>query len=196
LTLVRIEQLFDSAPRLGVVQTRIRTPDGATLRRWVPRLRDKNPLRGSLAFSALEGSLAVRADVLRLAGGWPGPFFYAHEGIELAWRAWDAGYVVEYRPEFEAIHPRTDLARHPAHLWHNARNRVWLAKRNLPLPVAFGYVATWTLFTFIRTWRHPREMRAWLRGCWVGLRATAGPRRPISWRTVWTMTRHGRPPIA
>ena len=28
-----------------------------------------------------------------------------------------------------------------------------------------------------------------------GWRSPAGPRRPIKWRTVWRMTRLGRPPI-
>lgn len=194
-TLQRIGDLFFSHPKLGIVQTRIRTPEGDTLRRWVPRLHDKDPTHGSVVFSVLEGSVAVRAEVLTHSDGWAGPFFYAHEGIELAWRSWDAGFRVEYRPEFEAVHPRVELSRHHAHVWHNARNRVWLAKRNLPPAVAVLYVASWGGLTLIRKWRSPGDITAWLRGCWDGLRTPAGRSQRLSWRTIWTMSRHGRPPI-
>jgi len=102
---------------------------------------------------------------------------------------------VEYRADLRAIHPRVERSRHPGHMWQDARNRVWLAKRNLPCLVAVIYVATWAALTSARNVTHLGELRAWWAGAWQGLRTDAGKRRPISWRTVWTMTRHGRPPI-
>jgi GT2 family glycosyltransferase len=194
-TLERIEALFAAEPTLGVVQTRIETPDGETLRRWVPRMRNKDAMHASEVFSVLEGSLAVRRRVLQSTHNWPGRFFYAHEGIELAWRAWDAGYRVEYRPELRAIHPRVERARHSAHMWQDARNRVWLAKRNLPCPIAVLYVVDWSVLTAIRNVTAPREACAWLRGACAGVRSDGGRRRPMAWRTVWAMTKRGRPPI-
>lgn len=194
-TLARIESAFDADLHLGVVQTRIRTPEGDSMRRWVPRLRNKDPLVSSPVFSVLEGSVAVRRRALKFTRNWPGRFFYAHEGIELAWRAWDAGYRVEYHADLEAIHPRVEPARHPDHLWQNARNRVWLAKRNLPCPVAVLYVFNWAVLSVARNARRPADVAAWLRGAWAGARSDAGRRRPMSWHTVWVMTRHGRPPI-
>ncbi|NHA66772.1 glycosyltransferase family 2 protein [Phycicoccus flavus] len=194
-TLARLERLLEDDPGLGVVQTRIRTPEGDSLPRWVPRMRDKDPERGSVAFSLLEGSVAVRGAVLAASDGWPGPFFYAHEGIELAWRAWDAGYRVEYHPELEAVHPRIHPSRHEDHLFLDGRNRVWLARRNLPLPLGVLYVGVRGGMSLARTARQPSAAAAYLRGVAAGLRRPAGPRRPMAWRTVWTMTRHGRPPV-
>jgi len=194
-TLSRIEASFAQDKTLGIVQTRIETPEGETMRRWVPRLRNKDAMVSSEVFSVLEGSVAARRRALRDTRNWPGRFFYAHEGIELAWRAWDAGYRVEYRADLRAVHPQVDRARHADHMWQDARNRVWLAKRNLPCPIAVLYIADWTVLTSARNLAHPRELCAWLRGACAGVRTDGGKRRPMSWRTGWTMTRRGRPPI-
>ena len=54
-----------------------------------------------------------RAPVFDATGGWADPFFYAHEGIELAWRVWDTGHVrvVRGRPRGGASGHRPDPAR-------------------------------------------------------------------------------------
>jgi GT2 family glycosyltransferase len=194
-TVARIERMFKENAQLGVVQTRIASPQDVTAKRWVPRLRDKDPMRSSEVFSVLEGSVAVRKKALKNASGWASRFYYAHEGIELAWRAWDAGYTVEYRADLVAHHPLIDPARHDDQLWLNARNRVWLAKRNLPYPVAFAYIVDWSAVSVLRNVRHPSSAAAWLKGAWTGVRTDAGKRRPIGWGTVWQMTKRGRPPI-
>lgn len=194
-TLAEIEAQFAADPSLGVVQTRIETPEGGTVRRWVPRMRNKDAFASSEVFSVLEGSVAVRRSVLRETDNWPGRFFYAHEGIELAWRAWDAGYRVEYRGDLRAIHPRVERSRHAHYIWQDARNRVWLAKRNLPWPVAVLYIGDWAAITIVRGLSAPRDIGLWLRGAYAGVRGKSGSRRPIRWRTVWLMTRKGRPPI-
>lgn len=194
-TVARIEQLFVANPTLGVVQTRIASPEGVSARRWVPRMRDKDPMRSSEVFSVLEGSVAMRRRALKKSKGWAARFFYAHEGIEVAWRAWDAGYTVEYRAELVANHPLIDPVRHDDQLWLNARNRVWLAKRNLPCPLAIAYIVNWSAISVARNARHPSSAVAWLKGAWNGIRSDGGKRRPISWRTVWQMTKRGRPPV-
>mgnify|MGYP000883373996 CR=1 FL=1 len=194
-TLSRVEALFDANPQLGVVQTRIETPEGDSLSRWVPRLRNKDPRHGSEVFSVLEGSVAARAEVLRRTDNWPGEFFYAHEGIELAWRTWDAGYSVEYRPDLRAVHPAVARSRHADHMWQDARNRIWLAKRNLPCLIAVFYVFNWAALTVLKNLKWPGHIAAWCRGALAGLRTNGGQRRPMRWATVWTMTRKGRPPV-
>ncbi|WP_062213217.1 glycosyltransferase family 2 protein [Demequina oxidasica] len=194
-TVARIEQMFDENPQLGVIQTRIASPQGVSAKRWVPRMRDKDPMHSSEVFSVLEGSVAVRKKALKNARGWASRFFYAHEGIELAWRVWDANYTVEYRADLVAHHPLIDPARHDDQLRLNARNRVWLAKRNLPCPVAIVYIFNWSAVSVARNARHPSSAWAWVRGAWEGVTTDGGRRRPISWSTVGRMTKRGRPPI-
>ena len=74
-------------------------------------------------------------------GGWPEEFRFVHEGIDLAWRVMDAGYRVEYLGDPAVLHPAPAPvpARHGYSLYYGMRNRVWLARRHLPLPLGVVY---------------------------------------------------------
>ena len=117
-----------------------------------------------------------------------------HEGIDLAWRVMDAGYRVAYAGEIVALHPSPTGAPHGYSFYYGARNRVWLARRHLPLPLASLYVANFALRSLprLRSRAHAREA---LRGYRDGLRGPGGERKPLRARTLWRMTRAGRPPI-
>ncbi|MGH3329643.1 MAG: glycosyltransferase family 2 protein, partial [Streptomycetales bacterium] len=141
-----------------------------------------------------EGAVVARRSALERTGGWPEGFFYAHEGIDLAWRMIAAGYRVEYRGDLLAHHPAVVPTRHGYFHYLSARNRVWLARRNLPLPLAVGYVGVWSLLTAARL-RGARDAREALRGFRAGLTSPCGIRRPMSWAAVWRLTRAGRPPL-
>lgn len=190
-----LREAFAADPELGIVSFRIVDPEtGETQRRHVPRLRAADPGRSSAVTTFLGGACAIRASVLHEVGGLPDEFFYAHEETDLAWRAIDAGWKVEYRADIVLEHPATSPARHSAFFRMNARNRVWLARRNLPWPIVPAYLGTWVVITAAR--KPSRDsMRAWRTGFREGWNAPCGPRRPMSWRTVWRMTRLGRPPI-
>jgi GT2 family glycosyltransferase len=142
-----------------------------------------------------EGAVAVRRRAFDSAGGWPAPFFYAHEGIELAWRIWDAGCTVRYAGDLAVEHPVIPPTRHRDFYRLNARNRVWLARRNLPWVLGVPYVASWTALQVLRSARSPGTLGPWFRGWWEGWRTDCGPRRPLRWGTVARMARHGRPPV-
>ena len=132
-------------------------------------------------------------------GGWPAPFWYAHEGIELAWRVWDAGYIVWYMGDLAVAHPVIDPRRHDEYFYMNARNRVWLARRNLPWPFSWAYVGSWTLMQFIKWANKPHQLKAWMEGWRAGWRLDPWgqdeDRQKLSRRGVLRMSRHGRPPI-
>lgn len=189
-----------ATPGLGMVQPRIVDPErrGDEPTRWIPRIRKGNPRSSSVAFSVAETVLVLRRAVFDATGGWPEPFFYAHEGIELAWRIWDTGYRVEYHGDLEVGHPVVDPARHDEYLRLNARNRVWLARRCLPWPFSWTYVLSWTAVQVART-RDSAELSTWFSGWRRGWREEPWPRgqRPprVSWGTIARMTRHGRPPV-
>lgn len=186
---------FDADPGLGIVSFRIADPDsGATQRRHVPRLRASHPERSSKVTTFLGGACAVRSAVFADVGELPGDFFYAHEETDLAWRALDAGWDIAYRADAVLAHPTTSPARHALYYRMIARNRVWLARRNLPAPLIPLYLGTWLLLTLLR--RPSRDARkAWFGGFREGWKSPAGQRRPMSWRTAWRLTRLGRPPI-
>jgi len=193
--LARVAERFARDDRLGLLQPRVVDPAGTAPRRWVPRLRKGDPARPSNAFSVWEGAVAMRRTAFEQAGEWPASFFYAHEGIELAWRVWDAGFVVWYAGDLVANHPAIDPARHDFYYRLNARNRVWLARRNLPWPLIPFYVGTWTAVQVLRSRRNRASLKPWFSGWSEGWSGDAGERRPLQWRTVWRMTRLGRPPV-
>ena len=194
-TLARIARQFAADPRLGLLQPRVADPTGKPPpRRWTPRLRVGDPGRSSPAACVWEGAVALRREVFDRAGGWPEEFFYAHEGIDLAWRVWDAGAAVWYAGDIVVHHPAVEPTRHRYYYRLNARNRVWLARRNLPAPLVPVYLAVWVALTVARV-RSPSALRAWFAGFREGWRTPYGGRHPIHWRTVGRLTMAGRPPI-
>jgi GT2 family glycosyltransferase len=194
-TLATLAARFADHPRLGLVQPRVDDPSGLPAPgRWVPRLRAGDHARPGPATSLWEGAVMVRRDVLDEVGGWPAPFFYAHEGIELCWRTWDTGRVAWYAGDVAVLHPVIDPRRHAAFWRLNARNRVWLARRNLPLVLRPVYTGSWLLLTLLRV--HNRAaLRAWWGGFVEGWRADPGERRIMKWSTVCALGRAGRPPV-
>jgi hypothetical protein len=194
-TVAHVGAAFAADERLGIVSFRIRDPAGGSgARRHVPRLRASDPARSSDVTTFLGGASAIRRRLFDEIGGLPDGFFYAHEETDFAWRALDAGYRIRYDADAEICHPALPPTRHAQFYRLNARNRVFLARRNLPWPVAFFYLLDWMLLTVART-RSPRQLGAWFRGFARGLVEPCGPRRPMRWRTVWRMARLGRPPV-
>jgi GT2 family glycosyltransferase len=190
-----VREAFAADPRLGVVSFRIADPaTGITQRRHVPRLRASDPMRSSRVTTFLGGASAVRTKVIGQVGGLPEEFFYAHEETDLAWRVLDAGWSIEYRADMLLYHPLTPPSRHAVYHRMVARNRVWLARRNLPWPLVPLYLGVWILLTLARRPSRP-ALRAWIGGFREGWSTPCGPRRPMKWRTVWRLTRLGRPPI-
>ncbi|MDT0545156.1 MULTISPECIES: glycosyltransferase [Streptomyces] len=188
-------QAFAADPELGIVSFRIADPEtGTTQRRHVPRLRASDPMRSSRVTTFLGGANAVRTKVFVQVGGLPDDFFYAHEETDLAWRALNAGWMIDYRSDMVLHHPATAPSRHAVYHRMVARNRVWLARRNLPIPLVPVYLGVWLLLTLAR--RPSKDaLRAWLGGFREGWKTPCGARRPMKWRTVWRLTRLGRPPV-
>ncbi|MEU8725452.1 glycosyltransferase family 2 protein [Streptomyces antimycoticus] len=186
---------FADDPELGIISFRIADPDtGVTQRRHVPRLRASAPLRSSRVTTFLGGANAVRTMVFQQVGGLPDDFFYAHEETDLAWRALDAGWMIDYRSDMVLHHPTTAPSRHAVYHRMVARNRVWLARRNLPALLVPVYLGVWLLLTLARR-PSKTALRAWFGGFREGWKTPCGPRHPMKWRTVWRLTRLGRPPV-
>ena len=192
--LCRAVERFTEEPGLGVLSLRIVDPDGGPgARRHVPRLYVGDPAVGSEVTTFLGGACIVRRDVLEEVGWFPDDFFYAHEETSLAWRALDAGWRIRYAGDLSVCHPVTAPARHARYHYLTARNRVLLARRHLPWPVAAVYLAVWSVASLARAGRG--GVLPTLRGFVEGFRHPRGRRQPMSWATVLRMTRLGRPPI-
>ena len=199
-TLLKMKELMLARPEIALTQPRvIALTDGQkTPARWVPRLRVGDEGSSSVATSLWEGATAIEREVFDDIGGWPAPFFYAHEGIELVWRVLDHGRLPWYAANIEVKHPVINPARHEYYFFLNARNRVWLAKRNLRFPFNFLYPLTWIVISLIRI-RGIKARRSWLSGLIKGILTSSSDgdakTKKLRWRTHWLLARYGRPPI-
>jgi GT2 family glycosyltransferase len=187
---------FAADPALAVIAFRVVDPTGGSGVRWhVPRLKANDPDRSSPVTTFVGCGFAARRSAYLEAGGLPDLFFFAHEETDLAWRLIDRGYTLEYDAAAQMCHPPLSNARHDIWYRYDGRNRVLLARRNLPWLLAVAYLADWTALTALRLRRSPAALNLWFAGFAEGWRINPGPRRPISVRTVWRMTRAGRPPV-
>lgn len=190
----QVADRFARDETLGVVSLRIVDPDtGETSRRHVPRLRVGDPGVSSEVTHFLGGACVIRRAAFEQVGGYPDDFFYAMEESDLSLRLVDAGWRLFYDADLVVAHPATEPARHANALSHTARNRVLMARRCLPAPVGLAHVVSWGIVAALRG-RSLAAVRAWWQGTSAG-RAMPVERRPIRWRTVWRLTRLGRPPI-
>ena len=199
-TLVKMKHLFEERKEVALIQPRVLPLDGSKSgpKRWIPRLRTGDESKSSVATSLWEGATAIRSEVFRQIGGWPSNFFYAHEGIELVWRVMDNGVLPWYAADITVRHPIIDPARHDYYFFLNARNRVWLAKRNLRFPFSFIYPLTWLAISILRI-RRGKYLKASLLGFFQGAFTTSISEgeslKKLRWRTHWLLTKYGRAPI-
>jgi GT2 family glycosyltransferase len=196
-TLVEVAARFAADPTLGALQLRVDVDgEGAPGRTWVPRLRIGDRTRSSDVAVLWEGAVAVRRDVFERVDGWPADFQYVHEGVGLAWAVMGEGYRVHYAGDLVALHPPVapGAARRPAWAFYAARNRVWLARRFLPLPLGVLFVLSFAGRT-LPSLARGGLLRAALRGYRAGIQGPSGPKRKLPAAVLWRMTRDGRPPI-
>jgi GT2 family glycosyltransferase len=188
----RLIEIFDERPDVGAVSLRLVDERGETSRRHVPRRGASGATESGDVALFLGGACAIRRSAYESVGGYFTDLHYGHEELELSWRLIDAGWAITYLADVTVFHPRTEISRHADGWLLTGRNRVWIARRTLPWPVALIHVTLW-LALGVR--RAPAGCRAaYLRGWASGWRGPVG-RSPIGWRTVARLARLGRPPL-
>ncbi|MFF9854122.1 glycosyltransferase family 2 protein [Streptomyces litmocidini] len=194
--LARLVAEAEQHPEAAWMQPRLTGPDDATTpRRWVPRLRASDPGRPGRVTSMTEGVVMVRRDAFNAVGGWENTLFLYHEGADLGWRLYAAGWSGWYAAGIRMHHPLTAPARHALYHRLAARNRIWIAYRNLPALVVPLYLSVWTAITLFRA-ASGGGLGETLRGMREGWTTRRAQRhRRMSWRTVYRLTTAGRPPI-
>lgn len=186
---------FAAEAQLAALSLRIVLPSGgSSQQQHNPRLGRRGDGVSGLVTSFLGGAVALRRAAVEQVGGYCDDFFMYHEETDLAWRLIDAGWRIEYAADLVLEHPPSPPSSRADGIRLGARNRVWLARRRLPRPLVPLYLGAWTAITLLRL-RSVAQLRAFLAGSRQGLGPIPGTRSPMSWRTVWKMTRLGRPPI-
>lgn len=186
---------FARDDRLGAVAFRIVVAGSdETPSHWNPRLGTRRVKTPGDVTSFIGGGHAIRTTAYEQVGGYHPDFFYSHEEIDLAWRLLDGDWTIFFDPSLVIEHPATDPDRNTQHVWFAARNRMWLARSRLPLPLAPAYAAMWLVVQLARV-RRSAELQAVVYGSIAGLRESPGARSPVRWSTIGRMTRLGRPPL-
>jgi GT2 family glycosyltransferase len=140
----RAAEVLEGHPGAAVVDFMILGPDGRLLRRdWChPRDPETWSERPFETDYVLEGASACRRDAFLACGGYWAPFFIGHEGWDLALRMLDAGHRLLYTPDVRVRHLVDTTVRPSSRIYYTfARNAVWVALRNLPLPAAAASIA-------------------------------------------------------
>lgn len=183
---------FECDPELGAIALRLVDEEGRTARRHTPRAGTAGAAESAEVAYFLGGACAIRRGAYEQVGGYFTELFYGHEEIELSWRLIDAGWKIRYLADVEVFHPRTEISRHADGWYLTGRNRVWIARRTLPWPIAFVHVLVWLVLGVIRAPFSCRKpyVRGWVHGWKRKIE-----HRPIRWQTVWKLARLGRPPI-
>lgn len=180
-------------PNVAVVGFRIVDQDGRTLRRHVPRVGARHAERPGRVSLFLGGACAIRRAALEDAGGYWGELFYGHEELDLAWRMADRGWAIHYSASVRVGHPHAPISRHDGGWERTGRNRVLVARRNLPRPLSWVHIAAWAVLGLVRA-PSGECRRAYVKGLAAGRRA-AVRRSPMRWKTVAQLSRAGRPPL-
>jgi len=190
-----VERRFSSESDLGIVGFRIVKPGSReSQQRWTPYVGMGDTDRTADVTTFVGGGHAIRRDVFEAVGGYFAPLFYALEETDLAWRVIDGGWRVSFDAEIMLEHPDLGQERHADVIRRTARNRVWLARRRLPLVIAPMYCVVWLAVQTLRS-RSLGEWRDVLAGTWEGVTSSPGQRNAMRWATVAHMARLGRPPI-
>lgn len=184
---------FTSEPSLAVVSFRIIDETGVTIRRHVPRIGSGSAERSGPVATFLGGACAVRWAACERVGGYWADLHYGHEELDLSWRLIDDGQLIEYHADLAVFHPATTISRHEYGWRLTGRNRVLIARRDLPLPIAVIHVAMWAVLGIVRA-DDLRRRRAYVTGLLAGFRYPV-ERHPISWSAVRRLAALGRPPL-
>lgn len=184
---------FVADPRTGALSFRIVDESGNTTRRHIPRIGARTADRSGPVVTFLGGACAIRRSAYAESGGYWSTLRYGHEELDLSWRLIDCGWTVFYLASAEVFHPETVIGRHEFGWRLTGRNRVLIARRNLPWPIAALHLSSWIVLGLARS-PNGRCRRAYAAGYLEGMR-TRVDRRTLAWSTIWRLSRLGRPPI-
>ena len=188
-----VVQQFATDPSLGAMSLRLVDDNGNTSRRHVPRRGAGGADRSGPVVTFLGGASIIRRCAYVEAGRYWADLVYGHEELDLAWRLIEHDYSIRYEADISVYHPHTEISRHADGWWRTGRNRVLIARRNLPAPIMAAHTVAWLV---IGTLRAPGGdcRRRYIAG-WFGAWRLAVDRDPLSCSTLRRLGQLGRFPI-
>lgn len=181
--LATLREVFAAEPRLAGVNFKVTWPGTDRVRDWVHR-HPVSAADGSFStYEVTEGAVAWRREALAQVGLYREDFFISHEGLDLALRLLDAGWLLAYDGRLQVGHAHAAGGRKSwRRYYYDTRNLLWIATLHLPWRDAAPYLARGLGAMLIYCLRDG-YLGTWLRAVRDGVRGL-GPfrdqRRPIS----------------
>ena len=181
---VRIRERFSREPQLDLAALRIIRPqDGREEYKSIPRA-DKKKIDEDYECSYFCGAgFALRRDVFLNIGGFWNNLIYLTEEQDLSYRLMDQGRRLLRLSSVSVVHNETPQARIPGKwIYFGARNRFWVALRNLPMRYVLTHTLLWWGYYFVMAAKN-RHPVFYLRGVLDALKGAPGvlaDRRAIS----------------
>jgi GT2 family glycosyltransferase len=149
--LKRVVSYFRSDNRLGCIAFRIVQPsDGCEEYKSIPRL-DKKIINEDYECSYFCGAgFACRRNLFLELGMFWEPLFFIVEELDFSYRLMNQGYKILRSSAISIIHYETPQARVKGKgIYYGARNRCWVAVRNLPWKYVVWHTLLWWGYFFI-----------------------------------------------
>lgn len=184
----RMVRYFEKDPGLACLALKVCDPEtGREDYRAIPRA-DKRVLQQDYPCAYFCGAgFALRRQALLDVGMFWEPLIYGGEEIDLSYRLLDRGYRLHRTAEVAVLHRESPAGRQAGQRsYFYARNRCWVALKNLPWPYAVTTTGLWWGYT-LATSLGRGEAGLAARGIWDALRGmprVLRERRPIRRDTV------------
>jgi GT2 family glycosyltransferase len=188
----RIRGAFADDPRLGVIAARVSRRDGRIASYEFPfRGRVREPERARPCAYFVGAAFAVRRSTFLAVGGFDESYFYSTEEADLSLTLVREGWHLEYDPDWHVEHRPSDRGRGRAAAIPalRMRNRIMMARKLLPGPVAVVHTTFWLMRTFGEAIA-ARGVREWAAAVKTGVRLPVS-RHALTWTQLRTVHRLG-----
>jgi GT2 family glycosyltransferase len=184
---------FEQDVNLGIVSLLV--SDGRTGEiesRCLP-FRDKQlPETATPACYFAGGAAAIRRRVLDRIGVFDESLFYSCEELDLSYRVLAADFGILFDPHTEITHYRAGNGGPSTEIYFDARNRPWVALRNLPIFYCISHCFLWWGRSFVMGVRRGvvGDALRGIRDCVRGMPAWCRARRPVGRSTCRFLAHH------
>ena len=203
--IARLVSIIEHEPNVGIVAVKVRDFRNGKESLLVPFSRaflhlDPKQVDRAQDVAYYVGTChAVTRKCLEACGGYRDDMVYGSEELDRSYRAIQQGYRIQYAPEVViSHHPAPSVvvqqSQHNGEVYHDLRNRYYIAYRYLPWQYALSYETVWTVRTLVRCLAR-RQLFDWLHTL-HGVRAWARKnttRQPLNAQQVaYVKEHHGR----
>lgn len=190
----RTLEYFNADPELATVGFTIHDAQtGVEEMKSIPR-RDKRMMNDDYEATYFCGAgFAMRRKAFLEAGMFWDPLVYGSQEIDLAYRLLDQGWRIIHSASIRVLHKSSPIGR-PSGQWiyFNARDRAWVAARNLPWLAVVTTTLCWWGNTALVACQRGMVGRffAGMRDCLIGLPAAVRLRRRVKPATISCLKKH------